>query len=141
MTKKILTPLFIFFAIAIGFYPLIYILGDMRVGILSSKSAQLLGNQLWQVGFYTHIVFGGIALLSGCTQFLPKLRQKNIPLHRSLGKIYIVSVLLSGSAGFGIAFAGSGGLVAQLGFIFLAIAYLFTTVQAYLSIKKRMPSC
>ena len=137
MTKKILTPLFIFFAIAIGFYPLAYFLGDMRMGLLASKSAQLLSNQLWYFGFYTHISFGGIALLSGCTQFLPKLRQKRLSLHRTLGKVYIASVLLSGSAGFGIGFAASAGPIAQAGFITLAVAWLFTTIKAYLSIKRK----
>jgi uncharacterized membrane protein len=137
MTKKILVPIFIFFAVAISFYPLAYVFGDMRMGLLASKSAQLLSDGIWKFGFYTHILLGGLALLSGCTQFLPKLRQKRLALHRNLGKVYVASVLLSGCAGFGVAFAASGGLMAQLGFGTLAILWLFTTMQAYQSIRRK----
>ena len=137
MTKKLLIPIFIFFAIAISFYPLAYVFADMRMGLLASKSAKLLSDGIWRFGFYTHILLGGLALLSGCTQFLPKLRQKRLALHRSLGKVYVASVLLSGCAGFGIAFAASGGLMGQLGFGTLSILWLFTTVQAFQAIRKR----
>lgn len=135
--QKVLIPVFIFLAIGVGLYPLFYFLGDMSGGLLASKSATLLANRLWQVGFYTHIGFGGLALLSGCTQFLPKLRQKRLALHRTLGKVYVASVLLSGFAGLGIAFAATGGLFAQLGFGGLAIFWLYTTIQAFLTIKRK----
>ena len=137
MTKKLLIPIFIFFAIAISFYPLAYVFADMRMGLLASKSAKLLSDGIWRFGFYTHILLGGLALLSGCPQFLPKLRQKRLTLHRILGKVYVASVLLSGCAGFGIAFAASGGLMGQLGFGTLSILWLFTTVQAFQAIRKR----
>lgn len=135
--QRILIPIFIFFAVAIGFYPLFYLVFDMGNGLLNTKSVELLSNRLWLLGFYTHITFGGLALLSGCTQFLPRLRQKRLGLHRSLGKAYVVSVLLSGTAGLGIAFAASGGLFAQLGFGALAVLWLYTTIQAYLTIKRK----
>lgn len=135
--QKALIPVFIFLAIGVGLYPLFYFLGDMSGGLLASKSAALLASSFWQLGFYTHIGFGGLALLSGCTQFLPKLRQKRLALHRTLGKIYVASVLLSGSAGLGIAFAATGGLFAHLGFGGLAIFWLYTTMQAFLTIKRK----
>lgn len=137
MKSKVLTPIFLFFAISIGLYPLVYFLFDMSNGLMNSKSAQLLGNRLWQVGFYTHITFGGLALLSGCTQFLSGLRQKRLSLHRNLGKIYVASVMLSGVAGFGIAFAASAGVWAQMGFAALGFLWLYTTAKAFLAIKKR----
>ena len=137
MKSKVLTPIFLFFAISIGLYPLFYFLFDMSNGFLNNKSVELLGNRLWQVGFYTHISFGGLALLSGCTQFLSGLRQKHLSLHRNLGKIYVASVMLSGTAGFGIAFAASAGMWAQMGFAALGFLWLYTTAKAFLTIKKR----
>lgn len=137
MKSKVLIVVFLFFAISIGLYPLVYFLFDMSNGLMNSKSAQLLGNRLWQVGFYTHITFGGLALLSGCTQFLSSLRQKHMSLHRNLGKIYVASVMLSGVAGFGIAFAASAGVWAQMGFAALGFLWLYTTAKAFLAIKKR----
>ena len=137
MKSKVLTPIFLFFTISIGLYPLVYFLFDMSGGLMSSKSAELLGNRLWQLGFYTHITFGGLALLSGCTQFLSGLRQKRLSLHRSLGKVYVAAVMLSGTAGLGIAFAASAGVIAQMGFATLGFLWLYTTAKAFLAIKKR----
>lgn len=134
--KKILLFVFLFFAIAIGLYPLIYFLFDMSGGLIGSKSAKLLAGGWWYAGFYTHISFGGLALLSGCTQFIYKLRQKRLGLHRNLGKVYVISVVLSGSAGLGIAFFASTGITAQLGFGTLACLWLFSTLNAYFSIRK-----
>ena len=137
MKSKVLIAVFLFFAISIGLYPFFYFLFDMSNGLMSSKSAQLLGNRLWQVGFYTHITLGGLALLSGCTQFLSGLRQKRLFLHRNLGKVYVAAVMLSGTAGLGIAFAASGGVWAQMGFAALGFLWLYTTAKAFLAIKKR----
>lgn len=137
MKSNALIAVFLFFAISIGLYPFFYFLFDMSNGLMSSKSAQLLGNRLWQVGFYTHITLGGLALLSGCTQFLSSFRQKHLPLHRSLGKVYVAAVMLSGVAGLGIAFAASGGVWAQMGFAALGFLWLYTTAKAFLAIKKR----
>jgi uncharacterized membrane protein len=137
MKSKVLTPIFLFFAISIGLYPLVYFLFDMSNGLMGSKSAQLLGNRLWQVGFYTHITLGGLALLSGCTQFLSGLREKRLSLHRNLGKVYVAAVMLSGVAGLGIAFAASAGVIAQMGFATLGFLWLYTTARAFLAIKKR----
>ncbi len=137
MKSKVLIAVFLFFAISIGLYPFFYFLFDMSNGLMSSKSAQLLGNSLWQIGFYTHITLGGLALLSGCTQFLSGLRQKRLSLHRKLGKVYVAAVMLSGTAGLGIAFAASGGVWAQMGFAALGFLWLYTTAKAFLAIKKR----
>src|SRR5690606_19806766 len=82
--------------IVVGLYPIIYFLIDRHFGLLSSKSQELLSNQMWNLGFYGHIVLGGIALLIGWTQFSSKLRKTRMALHRTIGKIYILSVLISG---------------------------------------------
>ena len=46
------------------------------------------------------------------------------------------AVLLSGIAGLGIAFFATGGIIPALGFGGLAILWLYTTSNAYTSIKK-----
>lgn len=129
--------IFGFFAIVIGLYPFLYFVLDMSKGFLSSKSDELLQNQVWNFLFYQHIIFGGFALLTGWTQFSKKLRNKYLSFHRTLGKVYIVACLLSGSAGFYIAFFATGGIIASLGFGCLAVAWLVNTSKAYLSIRKK----
>src|SRR5690606_38698774 len=77
------------------------------------------------------------ALLTGWSQFSRKLRVKKLELHRNLGKIYVLSALISGICGIYIGFYASGGLVPSLGFISLGIVWLFTTIRAYVAIRKK----
>jgi len=135
MVKKGLWTLFATFALLIGLYPTIYFLIDRRFGLLSSKSVALLGNICWNLGFYTHIILGGIALFIGWTQFSPKMRNKRMALHRKLGKVYVIAVLLSALAGIYIGFFATGGWIASAGFICLGIIWFYTTLKAYLHIK------
>lgn len=84
---------------------------------------------------YTHIVFGGLALLAGWTQFSPRLRRVNLLLHRNLGNIYVVAALLSGLAGIGIGTHVTGGWIAMSGFMLLGCIWVFTTFTAYRYIR------
>jgi len=135
MVKKGLWILFATFALLIGLYPMIYFFIDRRFGLLSSKSVELLSSTFWNIGFYTHIILGGIALLIGWTQFSTKMRSRRITLHRKLGKVYVVVVLLSALAGVYIGFFATGGWISSAGFICLGIIWFYTTLKAYLYIK------
>lgn len=128
---------FAFFAIAIGLYPLLYALVDMRSnGLLQSKPKAILSNDIWNVAFYTHITFGGIALLTGWTQFSARLRQRYLKAHRFVGKVYVIAVALSSIAGLYIAFFATGGLVCVLGFGSLAVLWLISNIKAYSTIRQ-----
>jgi uncharacterized membrane protein len=127
--------IFAFFAIGVGLYPIIYLLIDARFGLLGSKSAELLANPIWNGAFYTHIFLGGIALLTGWSQFSTRIRNKNLSIHRTLGKIYVIVCMISGSAGLYISFFATGGWIASWGFGALAVFWLITTSKAYLTIR------
>jgi len=135
MTQKISKAVIALLAILIGLYPAIYFIKDRKFGLLSSKSDELLLNVIWNTGFYTHIILGGIALLIGWLQFSTKLRLNNLSLHRTIGKIYIVAVLLSSLAGIGIGFFATGGWITSTGFIGLGITWFSTTLMAYITIR------
>ncbi len=135
-TKYLIWILVAFFAVAIGLYPLIYFFVDMHdKGIFRSKPAELLRDNVWHTFFYIHISFGGIALLTGWTQFSTKLRTRYLNTHRLVGKIYLIAVLLSGTAGLYIAYYATGGIVCTLGFGNLAILWLYTAIKAYTSVR------
>ncbi|MEP6611981.1 MAG: DUF2306 domain-containing protein [Mucilaginibacter sp.] len=128
---------FALFAVAIGLYPLIYYFVDMNnQGLLQSKPVELKHNPIWHTVFYLHISFGGLALLTGWTQFSKKLRGRYLSAHRLVGKIYVLSVFISSCAGLYIALFASGGIISSLGFGTLALLWLFTDIQAYTSIRK-----
>lgn len=128
---------FALFAIAIGIYPAIYYFVDMHSqGLLASKPKELLSNNVWRILFYLHITAGGIALLTGWSQFSYRLRGRYLNRHRLVGKLYVLSVLLSSCAGLYIAFFASGGIICVVGFGSLALLWLFTGIKAYTSIRK-----
>ncbi len=137
MTRKVLWILIIVLAIIIGIYPIIYFLIDRKFGLLGSKSDELLANIFWNIGFYTHIILGGLALLIGWMQFSSGLRTNNITLHKQIGKIYLIAVFSSSIAGIYIGFYATGGLISSLGFICLGIIWFCTTFKAYLYIKNK----
>lgn len=135
--KKISYYLLAICALIIGLYPVVYFLvPDRKFGLLASKSAELLADNLWNVLFYTHIILGGIALLIGWLQFNKKLRVKNLNLHRKVGKIYVISVLLSAISGLYIGYFATGGIIAKSGFMTMAVAWFLTTYFAFTTVKK-----
>ena len=135
--NKIAWVVFAFLAIGVGLYPLLYWVTSEPFGLLLGKASELLENQLWNIGFYGHITFGGIALLTGWSQFSKKIRSRNLKLHRNLGKIYVVSALISGICAIYIGFYATGGFIAAAGFISLGVVWLYTTFKAYWAIKAK----
>lgn len=136
-TNKVAWIVFAALAIIVGLYPLLYFVIDREFGLLASKSDALLSNVFWNVGFYGHILFGGLALLIGWIQFSKKLRNANLKRHRNIGKVYVISAIISGTCGIYIGFYATGGLISSLGFISLGIIWLFTSIKAYFAIRKR----
>jgi len=120
-----------------GLYPAFYYIAKAaNPGILAGKSAELLASYFYRGSFYTHITFGGIALLIGWMQFSKKIRAWNINFHRGLGKAYMTAVALSAISGFTIAMSATGGPVCMAGFGLLAAAWLYTDFQGYRAIRK-----
>ncbi|NNC34201.1 MAG: DUF2306 domain-containing protein [Croceitalea sp.] len=136
-SNKVAWLVFAIMAIGVGLYPLMYAVVDGKYGLLFSKSDELLESVIWNIGFYGHISFGGLALLTGWAQFSKKLRSNYLNIHRNLGKFYVICALISGVCGIGISFFATGGWIAALGFFCLGIFWVFTTSKAYLAIRSK----
>ena len=136
-TNKVAWFVFAFLAIGVGLYPLMYLFATEKIGLLFSKSDLLLTNVIWNIGFYGHITFGGIALMTGWSQFSKKLRTKRLGLHRNLGKIYVAAVVVSGICAVYIGFYATGGWISSLGFVLLGLVWLYTTLKAYAAIRNK----
>jgi len=134
--KKLRWYLFVSLAVLVGLYPLRYVIIKQTFGLLTTKPLELLQNTVWNTFFYTHIIFGGLALLVGCWQFSQKLLTTNKPLHRKLGKSYMIFVALSGLSGLYIAAFATGGWITTIGFGSLGIIWLSTTYLAYRAVKQ-----
>lgn len=137
MKKNILWILFALLSILIALYPLKYIVGKGTVGILNNKPEAVLSSLVWNIAFYIHISLGGIALFIGWIQFSTKIRIRRPRIHKAVGKIYVFSVLLSAISAFFIAMFADEGLWAGLGFSCLSVTWFYTTLMAYLTIKRK----
>ncbi len=134
-TNKVAWVAFGMLAIVIGFYPVLYLIGPSDMGLLASKSEVLLQDTKWNIAFYGHICFGGIALLTGWTQFSRELRRRYLPLHRRLGRAYVISALTSGACGIYLSFFATGGWITGLGFFLLGVFWIFFTFRAYMAAR------
>jgi uncharacterized membrane protein len=94
---------------------------------------QLVANK---TSFIAHVVAGPLALFAAPFQFSGRLRTARPYLHRAIGRIYCLSVLVGGMSGFVIAFT-SDNLATNSGFALLAIFWLWTTYNAYRKARAR----
>ncbi|MGE3316385.1 MAG: DUF2306 domain-containing protein [Planctomycetaceae bacterium] len=85
---------------------------------------------------WMHLSGGAAALVLGPWQFRPKLRDRRPKLHRRIGWLYALAVLIGGSAGFRMALISYGGMITHFGFGLLALLWLITLVMAIRTVKR-----
>ncbi len=83
-----------------------------------------------------HIGGAIVALVLMPLQLAKSLRRRLPRVHRALGVLYVVGVLVGGLAGLALATTAHGGVVAGLGFTGLALAWLATTAAAVQAIAR-----
>ncbi|WP_170990982.1 DUF2306 domain-containing protein [Herbidospora galbida] len=84
-----------------------------------------------------HAVPGGLALALGPLQFVKRLRVRRPELHRVVGRVYLVSVVIASVAAAVNAAVTISGFPAQVAFFILVAAWLYTLAMAYWSIRRR----
>jgi uncharacterized membrane protein len=88
-----------------------------------------------------HVAASLVALLVGPWQFVTRLREKSIKIHRAVGFIFVAGCMIGGTAGLALATTAHGGAVASGGFMALGCLWLATTALALRSIyHKDVPS-
>ena len=84
---------------------------------------------------FGHLAAGAIALAIGPFQLSSRLRTRNLQLHRWMGRIYIISVIVGGFSAIVLATASMGGVPAHVGFGLLGVLWVLTAIVAYQRIK------
>jgi uncharacterized membrane protein len=84
-----------------------------------------------------HITAGMVALVIGPFQFSRRLRQRNLQLHRMLGRTYLIAVLCGSLAGIGLAVTTTFGPLWGFSLICLALAWSTCGGMAFYAIKQR----
>ncbi|MES2625258.1 MAG: DUF2306 domain-containing protein [Pseudomonadota bacterium] len=89
------------------------------------------GNSFQHPWLLLHIGCAVTALVIGPLQFWTRLRQRQLTLHRWLGRTYVTTCLVGGLSGLVLALGTSAGIVATLGFGVLAIVWITSTFAAW----------
>ncbi len=114
-----------------------YIPYNTDVGFLRIKQDYISIDQ-WRIAFFIHVYASMWVLFAGFTQFSKPLLRKRPKLHRTLGYIYVVDVLLiTGPAGFLMGFYANGGLLSRVGFVSLAVLWILFTAIALIKAKQK----
>ncbi|HNR17634.1 MAG TPA: DUF2306 domain-containing protein [Chitinophagaceae bacterium] len=107
------------------------------VGFLRIKQ-QYISIDHWRIAFFIHVYASMWVLFAGFTQFSRRLQKNNPGLHRALGYVYVVDVLLvTGPAGLLMGFYANGGLFSRIAFVLLAILWIYFTAMALIKAKKK----
>lgn len=92
---------------------------------------------LWRISFYTHVFSSPIVIICGLLQFNRWILTKQPKIHRILGYMYVVTVLLiSGPAALVMSFYANGGRAAQTSFVLLTFFWIITSLLSFLKAKK-----
>ncbi|MGJ6960838.1 DUF2306 domain-containing protein [Streptosporangium sp. G11] len=83
-----------------------------------------------------HAVPGGLALALGPLQFVNRLRVRRPRLHRVVGRVYMISVVIASIAAAFAAAVTISGFAVQVAFYILVAAWLYTLAMAYRSIRR-----
>jgi uncharacterized membrane protein len=79
---------------------------------------------------FSHVLGGITALVIGPWQFLPNFRSNHVGLHRALGSVYMVAIIVGAAGGAALAPMAHGGLPSSVGFSLLAVSWLTTSAMA-----------
>jgi uncharacterized membrane protein len=134
--EKLYRPLIIISSLFIGLYAFI-VYGFLELGV-AVHPVMKANFKAHPIGIYFHIFPSLIALLLGPFQFNKKFRITKTHLHKLIGKVYLLCVLIGGISGLYMAQFSFGGTISHLGFALLAVLWILTGYKAYTSIIRKM---
>lgn len=131
LKASIWTILFIC-ALAISYYAITFAMTVIDAGnpYFSDKVSQS------PIKYMAHFLLGAIALTGGALQFHSGLRENSPSVHRGIGKVYLISVLLSGISALIMSFNTIAGIYSGIGFFLLAVGWLTSAFFGYVAIRK-----
>lgn len=91
----------------------------------------------YNIAFFTHVYTSVFLLIFGILQFSKRLRKNRPKIHKLIGKLYILIILLvSGPSSLIMGFHANGGIISKISFIILSILWiLFTYLSLYYAKK------
>ena len=115
-----------------------YLPYNSHVAFLQIKQTEVTEVPFYLTFFYIHVYTAIFSLVAGFTQFNKNLLLNNPEIHRNLGKVYILTVLVfAAPSGLFIGFYANGGLWSKISFVTLAILWFCFTLKGYIYAKNR----
>jgi uncharacterized membrane protein len=91
-------------------------------------------SDIWITAFFIHALGSVFVLGAGFTQFFRKFLRTKV--HRAMGKVYILTVLLiSAPTGFIMALVANGGIISIISFVSLSVLWWIFTYLAYKAVR------
>jgi hypothetical protein len=133
--------LFILLGFALALNTFTYLNFDRQFGFLKLKEEAIATG--WYLPFYySHVLVGGLILICGFVQFNTKIRSKWRKLHRVIGYMYVMGILLFAAPGGMVMsfFIGRGPLVLA-SFVVQCSLWFYATSIAFREIRKEISPC
>jgi hypothetical protein len=93
--------------------------------------------KVWRYAFYTHVFLSIFALIAGFTQFSKFILKRKRRLHKIMGYVYVIDVmLLAGPSGLIMSFYANGTELAKISFVLLSVLWMLFTAIALVKIKR-----
>lgn len=118
--------------ITLGYWPV-----RADAGFLQIKQ-DYIGITHWRWAFWIHVFTSMVPLLAGFTQFAPWILRGFPKIHRTMGRIYVITVCgITGPASLIMAFYANGGPSSRIAFTLLAVLWLATTAIGWRTALRR----
>ena len=128
----------LFFFFLMGEITLRYFPFSSTASFLQIKQTEVTSFSYYLPVFYTHVYASMFCLLAGFTQFNRSILKRQKTLHRGLGYLYIVTVLVfSAPTGFVMGWHANGGWIAISFFMILAVLWWWFTFKALVYAKQK----
>ena len=97
------------------------------------------GNYYWpRAGYlFPHIVGGLIAMVIGPFQFWPRIRNGYPKVHRTMGRIYLIAIVVGAVGGMVMAATSARSFAYGVGLFSLGVVWLLTSGMAFAAIRRR----
>lgn len=114
-----------------------YLHPNTQEGFLFSKQFQY-QLPLWKYSLFVHAFSSLVLIVAGFFQFIKFVVFKYPKIHKLLGKIYLLNLLIfAAPSGLIMAFYASGGWLSKTSFILAALLWFYISYSAYVKIRNR----
>jgi len=115
-----------------------YIPFNSNTAFLQIKQTEVNGIKPYLFIFYIHVYTAIFSLLAGFTQFNNNLLKNKPFIHKTIGKLYVFTVLfLASPSGFFIGLFANGGFYSKVSFVTLSLLWFYFTLKGFLMIKSK----